>query len=156
MGDGTAGRSLRVSFLVVTGSLSLLFLTLSLVQPVLPGPAGDVTGSVLSVTCHRLPSRCIDLPWGTSGLCARCTAFWAGITVGVAVILLTGKRLLPLVPAFALVLPMVLDGVLQQTGLYQSNLVLRSVTGFLCGTGIASVTASLSGRAGRETGRDPG
>ena len=154
MGDEAPDRGLRVSFLVVMGALSLLFLFLSLAQPVLPGPAGDVTGSVLSVTCHRLPSRCIDLPWGTSGLCARCTAFWAGITAGVAVMLLTGRRLLPLVPAFLLILPMVLDGVLQQAGLYGSNLVVRSSTGFLSGVGLASVAASLSGRTGRENGRD--
>jgi uncharacterized membrane protein len=139
---------LRLSVLIIAGTLSLVLLLLSLLTPLLPGNLTRVTDPVLSVTCHRLPFRSLLLPWGITGLCARCTAFWAGMTVGVAMALVTGRRILGLSAAFLLLLPMILDGSLQYLGLYESSSTIRVLTGASCGLGLASILAALSTKRG--------
>jgi len=51
MGDASAAPTgMRISFLVVLEAVSLLFLLLSLTQPLLPAGVEPVTGEVLSFT----------------------------------------------------------------------------------------------------------
>ncbi len=108
----------------------------SLVHPLL-GRAGAVELSrFLSSTCHRIPERCIALPWGSSGLCARCTAFWAGMALAAA--LPHGVRRAVKFPRqAAMLLPMIADGFMQLAGLYESTLLLRTATGTLAGVGVS-------------------
>ena len=139
---------LRLSVLIIAGTVSLVLLLLSLLIPFLPESLSRSADPVLSAACHRLPSRSIQLPWGVSGLCARCTAFWGGVTAGVAMILLTRRKALGLPVAFILLLPLILDGSLQYLGLYESSNTVRVVTGASCGLGLASILAALSTKRG--------
>lgn len=120
----------------------------SLVHPLLDRDQAVWLGNVLATTCHRMPERCIQLPWGTSGLCARCTAFWAGMALLTA---MPRARKRIGFPASALMLvPMIADGLLQYGGLYESTLLLRTATGFLAGAGFVPMLFELArGVSGR-------
>jgi len=114
----------------------------SLVHPLLDrGPAVRL-GAILSTTCHRIPERCIPLPWGTSGLCARCTDFWAGMAFAAALVR-SPLSSLPFPIRAAMILPLVADGVMQLAGLYESTLLPRSATGVLAGAGFFLMLAGM-------------
>jgi len=95
---------------------------------------------LLSLTCHRLPSRSFN--WAP-GLCARCTFFWIGVLLSSALMFfkkLPGSVLTGLL----LILPMALDGSLQFIGFYESTNIMRLLTGFLGGAGLCVL---LEGRS---------
>jgi len=108
----------------------------SLVHPLLRRDPAVRLGNLLAGTCHRIPERCIPLPWGTSGLCARCTAFWAGMALAAALIR-SPLRSIPFPVRVAMILPMVAAGSMQLAGLYESTLLLRTSTGILAGAGVS-------------------
>ncbi len=140
---------LRLPVLIAAGAVSLVLLLLSLLTPLLPESLSRSTDPVLSATCHRLPARSLQLPWGITGLCARCTSFWAGVTAGVAIVLVTGRKILGIPVAFLMLLPMILDGSLQYLGLYESSNALRVMTGASSGFGLAFILAVLSSKRGK-------
>jgi uncharacterized membrane protein len=124
----------------------------SLARPLLPDDAGALD-DFLGWTCHRMPSRCLELPWGISGLCARCTAFWAGLGLSAFALLLSGAR--PrFLPGALLLAPMAIDGGLQYLGVYESLQVVRIATGLLAGAGTAALMLFLAG--GMATARPAG
>jgi len=131
-----ADRSERIRrvLALVLGIPAALLLGLSLARPILRD-AGNSVDPLLSATCHRLPERSLQLPWGTCGLCARCTAFWSGVAAG-SVLLLRPRLRPPFWSGFLLVLPLVADGLLQQHTSYESTNLLRVLTGFPAGLGI--------------------
>jgi uncharacterized membrane protein len=120
----------------------------SLIHPMLGRVRAVELSRLLSGTCHRIPERCIALPWGTSGLCARCTAFWAGMALLAALPELTRRRIG--FPASVLMLvPMTADGLMQYAGLYESTLLLRIVTGSLAGAGFSLLLLGLADAVGK-------
>lgn len=127
------GRARRVLALVL-GVPAAFLLLLSLSRPIL-GDAGDAFDPLLSATCHRLSSRSLPLPWGESGLCARCTSFWSGMTAG-SLLLLRPRLRPPFWSGLLLVIPLIADGMLQQYTPYESTTVLRVLTGLMAGLGI--------------------
>jgi len=131
------------AFLLLLAAVSLLFFAASLVQPALSGGASRQLGELLGKTCHRYPHRSLHLPWGTSGLCARCTAFWAA--AGLACLgLMAGMRPPGLAAGLLLILPLALDGGLQYAGLYESTNFLRILTGLAAGSGVAFLYGDLA------------
>jgi uncharacterized membrane protein len=95
---------------------------------------------LLSLTCHRLPSRSFE--WAP-GLCARCTFFWIGILFS-STLMLFKKLPGSVLTGLLLILPMALDGSLQFIGLYESTNIMRLLTGFLGGAGLCVL---LEGRS---------
>lgn len=80
--------------------------------------------------CHCRPDRSFFWRGRQFPVCARCT----GQLLGVLAIPLTCWAGHPPVPVlFALLLPMVLDGVIQLKTSYESTNVRRLITGFLFG-----------------------
>jgi len=82
--------------------------------------------------CHRQKDRCIKLFGHTSFLCARCT----GILVGFALVLLFQCLSLPSITiswvvSVGLMIPLIVDGCTQFTGLRESNNTLRFISGIL-------------------------
>jgi uncharacterized membrane protein len=132
MADGTV-RTRRVLALILGIPAAFLFL-LSIARPIL-GEAGDAADPLLSATCHRLPSRSLHLPWGTSGLCARCTSFWCAMAAG-SILLLHPRLRPPFWSGLLLILPLVIDGLLQKHTAYESTVLLRVLTGLFAGLGI--------------------
>lgn len=131
-----------IAFLII-GIPSILFLTSSLLFDVMPESIRTVTDPILSATCHQLESRCLRLPWGTTGLCARCTSFWAGLFLASAGFLLFRIRGVMWLGIF-LIIPLVIDGGFQYLGFYESSNLARVLTGFLAGTGLAHIFHQVS------------
>lgn len=129
------GRLILAILLGVPAGLMFLF---SIARPVMMGSSGDLIDPVLSATCHRMPSRCINLPWGISGLCARCSAFWLGLAAGV-VLMYSHLRKIPFWAGFPLLLPLIADGLLQFHSSYESSNVIRLITGLAAGSGISAI-----------------
>ena len=125
--------------------VSLAFFAASLAQPALSGDASREVGELLGRTCHRFPHRSLHLPWGTSGLCARCTAFWAAAGL-VSLAMALGVRPPGLGAGLLLIAPLVADGGMQYLGLYESFNVLRVVTGLAAGAGVAFLYCGLARR----------
>jgi uncharacterized membrane protein len=117
---------------------------LSICWRLVPGSLSRPLGSFLSLTCHRLASRSLHLPWGVSGLCARCTFYWLGLAVFILLPrVVPGRTLRALLAGFIMVLPMVIDGALQYAGLYESTNAMRIATGLLGGAGTAVALRAL-------------
>ena len=127
----------RLALAILLGVPAGLMFLFSVARPMM-GSNENFIDPVLSASCHRMPSRCIALPWGVSGLCARCTAFWLGLSAGILVM----YRLLIRIPfriGFPLLLPLIADGLLQYHLSYESSNLIRSVTGLAAGFGIAAI-----------------
>lgn len=156
MADRAFTSRRRLILALIIGLPSLLFLTASIMEPILPESVSDAVDPVLSATCHRLASRSLELPWGLSGLCSRCTAFWAGMVAGAVLVLFELLRI-PLWLALLMIVPLALDGALQYMGLYTSLNVIRILTGAAGGIGLAAVFSASTGHYGRDTARnEPG
>ena len=128
------GRLVLAILLGVPAGLMFLF---SIGRPVM-GSSENAIDPVLSASCHRMPSRCIALPWGVSGLCARCTALWLGLAAGILLMYRPMIRI-PFWTGFPLLLPLIADGLLQYHSVYESSNLIRSVTGLAAGFGIAVI-----------------
>jgi uncharacterized membrane protein len=88
--------------------------------------------------CHGIERRCLVL-WGVPmPICARCTAIWGGISIGMLLFALLARfiRIRERVARFILIaatLPLAIDGFTQLFGLRESVNSLRVATGALCG-----------------------
>lgn len=125
----------RTILALLLGVPAAVFFLLSVAFPVL-GKTGDIFDPILSATCHRLAERCIQMPWGTTGLCARCTAFWFGLAVGIS-FMYPGIIRIPFWTGVLFLIPLIIDGVVQSVTPYESTNVLRVLTGLTAGTGIS-------------------
>lgn len=90
---------------------------------------------LMRLSCHRLPHRSLQFPWGVAGQCARCTGFWLGVLVSAGILYM---RNFPGSPVLGLVLlaPMAVDGTVQFFSAYESTQMLRLVTGTAAGAGL--------------------
>ncbi len=127
----------RLAIAILLGVPAGLMFLFSIARPVM-GSSESFIDPVLSASCHRMPSRCIALPWGVSGLCARCTAFWFGLSTGILIMYKPMFRI-PFWTGFALLLPLIVDGLLQYHSVYDSGNFARSVTGLAAGFGISII-----------------
>ena len=132
---------------LLLGLPSLLLFMLSVLRPLMDG-AGNPADTLLSALCHRLPSRSISLPWGHSGLCARCTAFWLGLGTGVVAMYRPVLRL-PFWIGLPLLVPFLADGLFQLHTSYLSSNPVRVLTGLAAGLGAAVVFLGIH-RSGRD------
>lgn len=122
---------------LLLGLPSLFLFILSILRPLMDG-GGEFADPVLSALCHRLPSRSIQLPWGHSGLCARCTAFWFGLGTG-TLVMYRPLLHLPFWIGLLLLAPFLADGLVQLHTVYLSSNPVRIITGLAAGLGAAVV-----------------
>ncbi len=127
----------RLAIAILLGVPACLMFLFSIARPVMSSSENFID-PILSASCHRMPSRCIALPWGVSGLCARCTAFWLGLSAGILAMYKPMIRV-SFWTGFPLLLPLIADGLLQYHSLYESSNLIRSVTGLAAGFGIAVI-----------------
>lgn len=123
----------------VTRVLALVFMVLALLMvggAVAVALAGDGAVSeagrlLYRLTCHGLEHRSLHIEGSPMPICARCTGIWGGMVAGSLLFLAGGGRRPHISPALALiaVLPLVIDGVTQATGLRESTNALRLATG---------------------------
>ncbi len=42
-----------------------------------------------SITCHQVPARCLETPWGPAPFCARCCGLYSAVAIGLLALALT-------------------------------------------------------------------
>ncbi|MDR3344889.1 MAG: DUF2085 domain-containing protein [Oscillospiraceae bacterium] len=82
--------------------------------------------------CHRKPERSFFFRGKQFPLCARCTGILVGYIIGIALRIFWQR--LPLWAVFVFMLPMIVDGLLQNVKHIMSNNPRRFVTGLIFGT----------------------
>lgn len=95
----------------------------------------QVIYSVYSLLCHQIPERSFFI-WGHQmAFCQRCTAIYGSVLVGGLLFPLVRRWLQPLPWRLYLVLnvPLVIDGLIQLLGLWESTPFRRVLTGSLFG-----------------------
>lgn len=98
-------------------------------------PAGESIYNLFSPMCHQYPTRCFwffDRPWA---LCARCASGYLGFAI--AALLSKPRRSFLRRSSIGILLVGVaaVDPILQLLGFYESNNVLRLITGLIGGYG---------------------
>ena len=86
------------------------------------------------INCHQLADRSFAVNENQMPFCARDVGIFIGLAAGMALVILLTPRFSWLVLA-ALILPILLDGGVQLTGVYESSNPLRLLTGVLGGIG---------------------
>jgi uncharacterized membrane protein len=96
-------------------------------------PIGGILYAFFSPLCHQIDTRSFHLFGGPLAVCGRCSAIYFGFLSGTiaypfaANLLRTGRQ--GRMFLFIAVAPMLLDVVLEVTGLHESSNALRAVTG---------------------------
>ena len=96
--------------------------------------------------CHQLPSRSLIIGGIILPICSRCSGIYAGfIITAVFLFIIYRKKENGLPPLYILVilglffLSAVIDGIASNFGLYETNNIIRFITGFLGGSSIMIV-----------------
>jgi uncharacterized membrane protein len=87
------------------------------------------------ILCHQKVERSFFINGNEMPFCARCTAIWLGITVGLAFMVFYRIELNEKFIFLILIglLPITIDGLFQFFDFWESNNVLRLITGLLVG-----------------------
>lgn len=95
----------------------------------------------IAFMCHQRPDRSFCINGKQFPLCARCTGILAGYFLGITAACLTRCRYCAV--CMLLLIPMIVDGMVQQILKIESNNVRRFITGILGGIGIIYTLISL-------------
>ena len=91
--------------------------------------------------CHQKSERSFFINENQMPYCARCTAIWLGITIGIGFMIFFKMEINEkfLISILIGLIPIGIDGIGQLFGLWESNNLVRLITGLLAGiiTGIA-------------------
>lgn len=94
-----------------------------------------------SYTCHQIYERSFSYKGYQFPVCARCTGIFMGQIIGVICIIL-GLRI-NFLWSTALIIPMVIDGLIQLMKIIKSNNIRRFITGFASGIGYIYILFNL-------------
>lgn len=83
--------------------------------------------------CHQIPDRSYFLFGYQLPVCVRCEGLIIGEIISIILLLMGFK--IKFYICFVMLIPMVLDGLIQYKTLYKSNNIKRIITGFLFGIG---------------------
>jgi len=92
--------------------------------------------AILGLWCHQRPTRCFWIFESPMGLCARCFSFYLSLLATGYFLLRTNTRRILWKWALPLLMPILLDGISQQIGLWMSTNLVRTITGLMGGAGI--------------------
>jgi uncharacterized membrane protein len=127
----------------IYGIVFFLFLWILLIfsAPVLysvPDPAlkkiSTIIYTLFKPTCHQLPSRSLHLSGHALAVCTRCLSFYtAGLVISITY--LFSRRIKSYSPVcyLLLMLPVLIDFILEKLNFYHNYPVLRFSTGFMAG-----------------------
>lgn len=116
--------------------ISLLSLTAPLIQSLNGYPSGEGLYSFLSPICHQYPTRSLWIMERPFALCTRCFSGYLGLGIGMIFIRPNYFYFRRLLIGMLLLLPGVLDGVIQLLTDYESNNFTRAFTGLVAGVGL--------------------
>ena len=103
--------------------------------------------------CHCMDSRSFHIKGNKFPVCARCTGELFGIILAFVLCIFVKPDL---IVSFVVLIPMVVDGLLQSLTKYESNNIKRFITGILFGYGIISlfiISTNAAFQYGIEIGR---
>lgn len=99
--------------------------------------SADVAYSTFSRVCHQNDARSFHVEGEKFGVCIRCSAIYFGFLAGLLLMPLSGALRSLRIPGpklmIAVIVPMVIDVMLNDTGLHASTTMTRVVTGLLFG-----------------------
>lgn len=140
MQAGTGRKA--ITFIPREGSNGILIWGALLMLPILFIVIAAISGegSVMDVAarlafrplCHQYSDRCFEMVGSVMVVCARCTGFYLALGVigaGASVAARFGLRWRVSPLLFLLVVPLVLDGTANLFNIWNSTLIIRSVTG---------------------------
>ena len=119
-----------------------LILFLSLLEPYLEYKrCVFATGifKTLHYICHQAPSRSIWIGNYTLGICSRCFALYLSLLITGIVIYRNSYNKILWFIGILLIIPMVIDGLMQWFELGKSNNIIRLFTGILGGIGVGII-----------------
>jgi uncharacterized membrane protein len=107
-------------------------------------PPWNAVYSIGDRLCHQRAERSFFINGNQMPFCSRCTAIWLGFVVGLGLMIflkieLTEKFLLLILLG---IIPIGIDGVGQQIGLWESTNIIRVTTGLLTGI-VCGVTVGI-------------
>lgn len=107
-------------------------------------PPWNAVYSIGDGLCHQRAERSFFINGNQMPFCSRCTAIWLGFAVGLGLMIflkieLTEKFLLLILLG---IIPIGIDGVGQQIGLWESTNIIRVTTGLLTGI-VCGVTVGI-------------
>ncbi len=129
------GFNLRITVFLVSFLLVVLSLAAPIRQSVNGFPNGESLYKLFAFICHQLPSRSFWIFGFPCGLCSRCLLGYLGVAVAALLVSRPKKYTARALLGATLLLPAVLDVVMQNSTGYQSINLTRAVTGFLGGIG---------------------
>ena len=128
---------------VITPILILgIIVVISLLAPYFEYQRVEFSQNLYSVThfiCHQIPTRCLWIKTSNMGLCASCFAIYTSLFITGIFYLIKRSSNINLLRAFLLVVPCLIEGLVQAKTAYTSNNVLRLVLGTMAGIGIGSI-----------------
>jgi uncharacterized membrane protein len=96
--------------------------------------------------CHQLSERSFYLNGNQMPFCARDVGIFLGLVAGMVIVLLAAPRF-SWIALILLALPLLIDGGIQYVGGYESNNILRLITGALGGVASSYFLGHLADRA---------
>ncbi|MBT3839297.1 MAG: DUF2085 domain-containing protein [Candidatus Marinimicrobia bacterium] len=125
-------------------SLSLMAIMGPIIQTIFGYPNGEYFYLTLSPICHQYPTRSLWIFNRPFALCSRCFSGYLGLGFGFLLIYSQHKYFKRLIIGIALLIPGVLDGVIQLTSIYESTNIIRFFTGLSGGFGIFYITFPIN------------
>jgi uncharacterized membrane protein len=101
------------------------------------------------ILCHQIDSRSLFINENQMPFCSRCTAIFLGITIGLGFLFFYNFKLdEKFIILFIIgIIPIAIDGLGQLFGLWESNNIIRTITGLLigivCGIAIGIIAEEL-------------
>jgi uncharacterized membrane protein len=131
---------LKLFFSILFGlmflSISILALAAPLIQSLFEYPSGENIYSFLSPICHQYPTRSFWLLERPFALCARCFSGYLGLGIGLLFIHTNHNYLKRLAIGLLFLIPGVIDSLIQLLTNYESNNIIRFITGLIGGIGV--------------------
>lgn len=129
-----------LGFRILLGSfflgLPLLAITAPIIQTTFNYPNGEGIYSMLSPICHQYPTRSLWILNRPFALCSRCFGGYFGLGIGFLLFHSQYIYLKRLIFGICLLIPGVLDGLIQLWTTYESTNIIRFFTGFSGGLGV--------------------
>lgn len=144
------GRYFRKPLFFLPFLILSFILSDSIIAPVLEYQRLEVSRrfyAILHLICNQLPTRCLFIYTSPMALCARCFFIYLGVFISGLVLIKNKINKIYWKIGLILLLPCIIDGGTQYSGLRLSNNGLRAITGGLAGIGIGLILFPLYFRA---------
>ena len=124
--------------------IPLLAISAPVIQTAFGYPNGEGIYSFLSPICHQYPTRSLWILNRPFALCSRCFGGYFGLGLGFLLFRSQYKYYKRLIFGIGLLVPGVLDGLIQLWTSYESTNIIRLFTGLSGGLGVFYITFPIS------------